>query len=144
MSVRSLFVLQGIAMGVDEVVCHRARGLSRWERIGHPLDTATALACYAFLALAPPTRRTRLVYGALAVFSSAFVMKDVKVHAQHCSRFEQRLHALLYLLHPGTLLAAGRLWQRGRERSLLRLQVPLVAGFLLHQLLYWNGPWRRR
>jgi len=29
-------------MGVDEFYFHRRRGLPRWERLAHPLDTMTS------------------------------------------------------------------------------------------------------
>ncbi len=35
------FALQTCCMAVDEVHFHRQRGLPRWERLGHPLDTLT-------------------------------------------------------------------------------------------------------
>jgi hypothetical protein len=38
------FALQMCCMAVDEVHFHRQRGLPRWERLGHPLDTLTVCA----------------------------------------------------------------------------------------------------
>lgn len=40
------FPLQMICMAVDEAHFHRWRGLPRWERLGHSLDTLTVLACF--------------------------------------------------------------------------------------------------
>jgi len=37
-------VEQGLAILVDEFYFHFARGLPRWEHLGHPLDTFTVLA----------------------------------------------------------------------------------------------------
>ena len=42
----AVFGTQAALMMVDELHFHRRRGLPRWERIGHPLDTATVLVCY--------------------------------------------------------------------------------------------------
>src|SRR5262245_66006812 len=43
------FPLQMIFIAVDEIHFHRRRGLPRWERLGHPLDTLTVLACFVWL-----------------------------------------------------------------------------------------------
>ena len=50
--------LQGLAMLVDELLFHRRRGLPRWERIGHPIDTLSVLACYGVSLWLPPTQKT--------------------------------------------------------------------------------------
>ncbi len=60
MSVGSALLLaplavQGIAMAVDELHFHRRRGLGRWERLGHPLDTLTVLACIGWTLAVTPT-----------------------------------------------------------------------------------------
>ena len=47
-------VLQGVIMVVDEGWFHRTRGLPRWERIGHPLDTLTIVLCLAWLLATSP------------------------------------------------------------------------------------------
>ncbi len=62
-------VLQMLAMAFDELVFHRRRGLPRWERLGHPLDTATAALCYGWLVWVPPQSPHALtVYVALCAF----------------------------------------------------------------------------
>ena len=33
------FAVQGLAILVDEFWFHHRRGLPRWERLGHPIDT---------------------------------------------------------------------------------------------------------
>jgi hypothetical protein len=135
------FVAQAGVMLVDEGVCHRGRGLPRWERLGHPLDSLTVLACYGWLVAAPPSRGRALVYAALATFSCLFVTKDEHVHARECAPGEQRMHALLYVLHPVVLIAAAYLWWTGRMRAVLVAEVVLTAVVAAYQLLYWNGPW---
>jgi hypothetical protein len=133
--------LQAAAMFFDEVHFHRHRGLSRWERIGHPLDTGTVLACFGVAIAALPTRRWLVVYAALAGFSCLFITKDEPVHARECSPGEHWLHAVLFVLHPIVLAAVALLWARGL-RTFVVAQAAMTFAFGAYQLLYWNLPWR--
>ena len=99
--------LQAVAMFFDEVLFHRRRGLSRWERVGHPLDTLTVLACFAVAIAAPPVTRWLFAYVALSAFSCLFVTKDEWIHARDCSPAEHWLHAVLFVLHPIALAAVA-------------------------------------
>lgn len=130
--------LQGAAMLIDEGVFHRRRGLPRWERIGHPLDTLTLAVCLAWLVAVPPGRSALAVYIALAAFSSLFVTKDEPVHARLCDGGEQWLHALLFVLHPIVLAMLGLLWWTGGHPALLAVQLGLTLGFGIYQTVYWN------
>lgn len=149
------FGLQMICMAFDEFHFHRRRDLPRWERIGHPLDTLTVLVCLLWLVLVPPSPATISIYVTLAVFSCLFVTKDEGVHLKLCGEAEQRLHALLFTLHPLVLLGAGMLWPgslgfgcgewircSGEERRFLIGVCVAVFGFGLFQFVYWNLPWR--
>jgi 2-polyprenyl-6-hydroxyphenyl methylase/3-demethylubiquinone-9 3-methyltransferase len=130
--------LQGVAMVVDEGWFHRRRGLPRWERIGHPLDTLTIALCLGFLVLADPAEsHSPLVYAGLASFSTLFVTKDEAVHARLCGGGEQWLHAILFTLHPIVLAAFGALWWTG-HREVLVVQLAATLGFLAYQVVYWN------
>ncbi len=133
---------QAATMLVDEGVHHRGRRLPRWERIGHPLDTLTAIACYAWLLLASPSRANAAAYVALAAFSCLFVTKDERVHARVCSAGEHWTHALLFVLHPIVLAVAAFAWWTA-DRTFVLVQLALAAAFCAYQALYWNGPWRR-
>ena len=135
--------VQGAAMLVDELWFHRRRGLPRWERLGHPLDTATVAACYIWLVLVPPPHGLA-VYVALAVFSCLFVTKDEPVHARVCSPGEMWLHSLLFLLHPIVLGAFGWIWWSGRGAWTIRLQLALTLAFGAYQLVYWRLRWQER
>jgi hypothetical protein len=137
------FVAQAAATFVDERVYHRRRGLPRWERIGHPLDTLTVLACYAWLFAARPSSEHALAYAALGVFSCLFVTKDEYVHAKRCLAGEHWIHALLFLLHPIVFITAGYLWWTGRLRPVIVAELVLTTIYATYQFLYWNGPWRR-
>ncbi len=151
------FGLQTACMALDELYFHRKRGLPRWERIGHPLDTLTVLVCLLWLVALPPTPGAIAAYVALAIFSSLFVTKDEGVHLESCGAAEQRIHAFLFSLHPLVLLGAALLWPSahgrgcgewircdGHERQYLIASCVMVSGFGLFQLLYWNLPWRFR
>jgi hypothetical protein len=148
------FALQMLCMAVDELYFHRRRGLPRWERQGHPLDTLTVLACIAWLLATPLSTFSLSVYVGLSIFSCLFVTKDELVHSQYCCPTEHWLHALLFSLHPLTLLSAGLLWPAwhqqtlsfihylGFERKFLLADTLLTFAFGLYQLVYWNfyGP----
>ncbi len=151
------FGLQMVCMAFDELCFHRRRGLPRWERIGHPLDTLTVLLCFLWLVTVQPGPRAVAAYAGLVTFSCLFVTKDEGVHLSHCSTEEQRLHAVLFALHPLVLLGAGLLWPAahgirsacptwirytGKEHSLLIALCSAVLGFGTLQFTYWNLLWR--
>jgi hypothetical protein len=131
-------VAQALVMAVDEGVFHRRRGLPRWERIGHPLDTLTVVACFAYLLLVAPGRGALAGYLVLASGSCLFITKDEPVHARLCSPGEHWLHALLFVLHPIVFLAAGVLWWTRAPAVYLAGQLGLTLAFLTYQLVYWS------
>jgi hypothetical protein len=147
-------VLQAAAMAIDELHFHRRRGLGRWERVGHPLDTMTFLACIVWTLAVPPTGRALIGYLVLAAFSCLFVTKDEPVHARRCTAGEQWLHALLFVLHPISLACLGLLWPSVHGRQLIEGtntiaravpgQLLMTSAFCIYQILYWNIPWPRR
>ncbi len=152
------FGLQIICMAFDEIYFHRRRGLPRWERIGHPLDTLTVLLCLLWLLSVPASPGAVAAYVGLAAFSCLFVIKDEGVHLSHCPAGEQRLHAVLFTLHPLVLSSAGLLWPAahgnlnsgpggwirytGNERTMLFTLCAVVFGFGMLQFIYWNLLWR--
>jgi hypothetical protein len=136
------FSLQGLVMLVDELHFHRERGLPRWERWGHPLDTASLFACFTLALVCDPGPSALIVYGALAVASCLCVTKDEFVHAARCRGAEHWLHAVLFLLHPVVLAFGALLWLEN-QLWLLRLQAALTLCFGVYQVFYWNTPWLR-
>lgn len=144
------FVLQMCCMAVDEIYFHRQRGLTRWERVGHPLDTLTVVICFAWLLLVQPSPSAVSVYLGLSIFSCLFVTKDEPIHSRYCRPQEHWLHALLFILHPLVLLSAGLLWPAlhhqsfsfirytGYEVWFLQASLLLTLAFGLCQLVYWN------
>lgn len=153
------FAVQMLVVNFDEFYFHVRRGLPKWERLGHPLDTLTVLACFAFVLWVPYSSLSLKAYIGLAIFSCIFVTKDEFVHKDCCPASEQWLHALLFLNHPIVLAAAGILWpviQGAETPAWLRELVPhaanlklaligqtvCIALFFLYQTIYWNFLWK--
>ena len=135
-------ILQMLVMLVDEGWFHRQRGLPRWERIGHPLDTLTTAACFSWMVLVRPgTTAALLGYLGLAAFSCLFVTKDEFIHLHVCSATESWLHSLLFVLHPLVFLAFGAIWWSGRDAWLVQTQLALTLAFGGYQLVYWSVLW---
>jgi 2-polyprenyl-6-hydroxyphenyl methylase / 3-demethylubiquinone-9 3-methyltransferase len=129
---------QGLALLADEV-CHRRRGLPRWERIGHPIDTASVAACLVWLLAMPPGDTAAVPgYVALAALSCLLVTKDEAVHARECTAREHWLHAVLFVLHPIVLGAAALAWWHGHT-ALVAVQLAITLGVLGYQAVYWNA-----
>jgi hypothetical protein len=153
------FVLQAAAMAVDEGYFHIRRGLPQWERIGHPLDTLSVLLCMGYVLFVPFSKEMLVLYCCLAVFSSLLVTKDEFVHKEHCPAAENWLHAVLFTLHPITLISAGFMWPvaQGVEVTpwiarwlnspehlalFLKLQFGAMSLFFLYQIIFWNIVWK--
>jgi hypothetical protein len=132
------FIFQGIAMFVDEFYFHHKRGLARWEKIGHPLDTLTVLICLSFLVFFEPNEMNIKIYAALALFSCVFVTKDEFVHKDLCESAEMWLHALLFVLHPLILGSAAWPWIQGQEMGFIKIQAGIAGCFMLYQIIYWG------
>ncbi len=154
------FWLQALCIGVDEGYFHIRRGLPLWERIGHPLDTLSFLFCIGYVLFVPYSAAAVFPYVCLALFSCLLITKDEFVHQKYCPGAEHWLHALLFIIHPMALAGAALLWPIAqgaspvpwfsswisadpaiREKILffLRLQGCSMSGFLMYQILYWNG-----
>ena len=132
-------VLQALVMFVDEFVFHRRRGLPRWERLGHPLDTLTVASCYGWLVAVPATAPHAVgVYVGLCAFSCLFITKDELVHAKLCEPLETWLHAVLFVLHPIVFLGFGAIWASGTEAWVLKGALLSTLALLAYQFLYWN------
>ena len=148
------FALQGLVILVDEFYFHWKRDLPMWERVGHPLDVCTLLACFGWLVYRPFNESNLITYICLAAFSCIFVTKDEWVHTRLCEPGEQWLHSLLFLLQPAALISACTIWalasNAGTAASspwaaaaedllfMLPLQIALQVGFLAYQLIYWG------
>ncbi|RYZ38904.1 MAG: hypothetical protein EOO71_22100 [Myxococcaceae bacterium] len=153
--------LQALLTFLDEFVHHRRRGLGRWERWGHPLDTLSVLACWAYAARTEFSLARLPVFVGLCVFSCLFVTKDEFVHQRECAPGETWLHALLFILHPVSLGTAGLLWylrdtpqvpwavllapwDGSAWTVVLNAQCALLSTFFVYQFAFWSLPWRSR
>lgn len=155
------FALQALGMVFDEGYFHIRRGLPVWERIGHPIDTASVLACMGFILFVPFSKTALVVYIGLSIFSSILVTKDEFVHKEHCPATENWLHAVLFTLHPIVLTCAGFMWPvvQGVEVTpwiahwldapeallfFLQMQFGIMALFLCYQIIFWNVIWKNK
>ena len=140
----SPFLVQGGVMACDEFYFHRKRRLLRWERIGHPFDTLAFGITLSVVYLLPYSASNRVLFIALAIFSTLLITKDEWVHAKFCSPLEHWLHALLFILHPLTFIAAALLWPEINspalliEKALYRGLLLGICVFLFYQIIYWN------
>jgi len=153
------FFLQAVFIAIDEAYFHVKRGLPLWERIGHPIDTLSFLICLLFILWMPFTDYNLYLYIALAIGSCIMVTKDEFVHKEHCPAAENWLHALLFILHPVTLITAGCMWPviQGVEVPswmssyfydpfqlywILVAQTGFITLFFFYQIIFWNFIWR--
>jgi len=155
------FILQAIVLLFDEGYFHIRRGLPKWERIGHPIDTFSVLVCMGFVLFVPFSSQNLIIYGLLAVGSTILVTKDEFVHKEHCPAAEQWLHALLFTLHPITLISAGFIWpvvqgvevtpwiaawldRPGFLHLFLKGQFAIMSLFIIYQIVFWNFIWEEK
>lgn len=130
-------------MVFDEFYFHRKRGLETWERVGHPIDTLSVLACFVFLSLQTPSTQNINIYIALCVFSCLLITKDEFVHTEKCEAKENWLHSILFLLHPITFISAGFLWVLNLSPMFLTIQPIVILIFLIYQIVYWSFFWKK-
>jgi hypothetical protein len=151
------FLLQIVVICIDEYYFHLQRGLPRWERIGHPIDTLSVLSCMLYALWVPFSEVTFYGFLALAGVSCLLVTKDEFVHKHHCPAAEHWLHALLFVNHPIMLASVCAMWAVAQgawvpgwltwidDRSLVNLflgiQAVGIGLFLAYQVIYWNFIW---
>ncbi len=153
------FLLQAIVIMLDEGVYHVKRGLPKWERIGHPIDTLSVLLCMLFVVFMPYSGTSFKIYIGLSILSCLMVTKDEFVHKHHCKASENWLHALLFILHPITLFAAGLIWvsttggnppvwshffldNKEALTMFLKVQASMMCLFMLYQIIFWGIIWK--
>jgi hypothetical protein len=153
------FVLQALAIWIDEGYFHVRRGLPKWERLGHPIDTFSVLVCMGYTIFVPFSFSYLMLYIGLAGASCLLVTKDEFVHKAHCPASENWLHAILFTLHPITLASAGFIWpvsqgasvspwiqswlgEPGPLKLFLHIQCGAMALFMVYQIVFWNFIWK--
>ena len=149
------FLLQTLFMTLDEWYFHIPRGLPKWERIGHPLDTLSVLLCYGFIQWVPYSLSNIKWFIGLGILSCLMITKDEFVHKHHCPASEHWVHAILFINHPILLTTLGLSWPVLHQREvptwiaswlnypdilskILYAQTTLIFVFLLYQIIYWN------
>lgn len=154
------FFLQAIVIFFDEFYFHVKRGLPKWERIGHPIDTFSVLICFFWILFFPFNALHLKIYIALSAFSCVLVTKDEFVHKHFCPASENWLHALLFILHPIVLTLSGMIWAYNHGvieaiwiqkwlnspidlKLFIQVQTLVMTLFLLYQIIYWNFIWKK-
>ncbi len=138
------FVLQGVMMFVDEFYFHHRRGLSKWEKVGHPLDTLSVLLPTGFALILPFSDQMAGIYLGLASLSCLFITKDEFVHHKESPALEHWLHSLLFLLHPILFILMGYSWSQswswpiGHSFFFFQIYFFLVLVFMVYQIIFWN------
>jgi hypothetical protein len=147
-----LIGLHAFFMIIDEFYFHMKRILPKWERIGHPLDTLFFLACFVVVIFFSMTKMSIIFYIILSCISCVFIIKDEFIHLKHCSKYEQMLHALMFILHPVLLIILFLSWSSFTKPYFDFLQIihsPIIKNiiwfqfssaivFLFYQVIYWN------
>ena len=148
-------VAQGLASLVDEFYFHFARGLPRWEHLGHPLDTFTVLAPILWQGFSLPSQGNPTVYIVAAAFSCLFVIKDEFVHADVYAP-AKHVHAVPFIVYSLVFATLALLWPlyhapagaivwleqvRGLA-SALPVQAAILTLYMFYQAVYWNLIWK--
>ncbi|MCO4754873.1 MAG: hypothetical protein KC478_10360 [Bacteriovoracaceae bacterium] len=132
-----IWPIQALLMFLDEFYFHRRRGLGRWERIGHPIDTAVFLSCFIYPLLFEHNDKAAISYMALALISTLIITKDEWVHHKECNLIEQWLHTFLFIIHPIAIFATYLCWSSSNLFPVY-LQACLIFSFLIYQIYFWN------
>lgn len=130
------FLIQALAISLDEFYFHWRRGLPRWELISHPIDTLCLLACLLFALTQPYGVFNLKVYIGLCLLSCLLVTKDEAVHRRECTPHECWLHSVLFLTHPVVLIDTALLWRQQLGREVLWLFALAVSLFLIYQIIF--------
>ncbi len=121
-------------MFFDEFYFHRRRGLPRWEKIGHPVDSFFFLLPFLYIVFA---NFNSIIFLGLCLLSCLIITKDEWVHAQKCEGAENWLHSLLFIIHPISLAGLYAAYFFNLQ-DLIEVQTVIIAAFMLYQIVYWN------
>ncbi len=133
-----LWLLQGSLMFVDEFKFHRERGLKKWERLGHPIDSLFFLIPFLYTMTYIDTQSQNLYsFIGLCGLSCLTVTKDEFIHAEECAASEHWLHSVLFIIHPVALFGLWLAWKNNFQ-SIIQVQSTIIFLFMLYQIIYWN------
>lgn len=130
-----IWIIQGFLMTVDEFYFHHKRGLKKWERVGHPIDTFLFLLCFVYTLTFPPSEL--LGFGILSILSTLIITKDEFIHTEECEGTENFLHAFLFILHPLALMGLFFAWKL-QLNQIIMIQTGIIGSFMLYQIIFWN------
>ncbi|APJ02553.1 hypothetical protein AXG55_00830 [Silvanigrella aquatica] len=139
-------------MIIDEFIFHRKRVLPKWERVGHPIDSLFFLICFFIVLFFPMNMNSILFFTLFACISCFIIIKDEGVHLKYCSKYEQYIHALLFVLHPIILIILFLSWSSFSVsyfpifevfksfflKLLIYFQFFSATIFLFYQIVFWN------
>lgn len=128
-----IWVSQGILMFFDEFKYHHKRGLKKWERVGHPIDSFFFLIPFVYTLYFSNI----YIFLVLSLVSCLIVTKDEFVHAKECDAPEQWLHSVLFIIHPIAFIGLWLAWQNGFSQ-IIKFQSLIIFLFMLYQIIYWN------
>lgn len=129
----TLWAFHGLLAIVDEFKFHRDRGLGRWERIGHPVDSIFFIAPFIYTHFFENTT----VFLVMCALSCVIVTKDEFIHNHECNSTEQWLHSVLFIMHPISLYGLWYFWQNN-QMIFITMQTSIIFVFMLYQIIYWN------
>ncbi len=157
----SPFLLQALLIIFDEGFYHIRRGLPRWERIGHPVDTFSFVACLCLVQSIPYSTQGLIWFVILTILSCLLITKDEFIHKHHCPASEQWVHAVMFINHPVMLASLGLLWYASSGAShshlitlaiqdkkvvslFLKTQTIFTVAFMIYQIIFWNFIWQEK
>lgn len=120
-------------MFFDEFKYHHERGLGKWERMGHPIDSFFFLIPFIYTLYFSSI----YVFFGLCLISCLIITKDEFVHAKECIAAEQWLHSVLFIIHPIAFIALWLAWQNDLIQ-IIQIQSLVIFLFMLYQIIYWN------
>ena len=129
----SIWGVQGFLTFFDEFIFHKRRGLGKWERVGHPMDSFFFLIPFIYTQFFSSS----YVFLGLCLFSCLIITKDEFVHSKECEGSEQLLHALLFVIHPIALMGLALAWEH-KYNTIIQIQASIIFLFMIYQIVYWN------
>ena len=130
--------IQAVSILIDEFYFHHERGLPKWERIGHPIDTLSVILVFMGFNFLPASEPTPIWFFGLMIFSSFLITKDEWVHHDLCRAPEQWLHSVLFLIHPLVFLFGWMSWKESGPSFLHKVQLLALIVFCVYQVIYWS------
>ncbi|MCB0307860.1 MAG: hypothetical protein KDD48_00695 [Bdellovibrionales bacterium] len=132
------FGVQGSLSVFDEFYLHYRRHVPKWERIGHPIDTFSLLACVCITLWLEPSFYAVVSFVLLSVISSIVITKDEWVHKDLATPLEMWVHAMLFVLHPIVCMSIGIIWFLDPNHLSLKIEAALLFMYMCYQIIYWN------